>query len=83
LNRGSLAYVRNFFGGLSSILLGAILGGFGLRLLSNVLTFGGFAYVIVATIGFLFRVGPFSYIGKLYVRGMAEQGARSKQPWEK
>jgi hypothetical protein len=43
-----------------------------------------FIYILLFFVGFLLNIGPFKYIGKLYVqdRKQEHEERRAKKPWE-
>ena len=82
LNRGSQAYLKHFVGAFAAMGAGSMLAILNVPAIPNFLMFGALIYMVLLTCGLLLRVGPFAYIGRLYVRSAGEQGARSKSPWE-
>jgi hypothetical protein len=50
----------------------------------QVLVVGSFLYMLLFAVGLFFNVGPFRYIGKLYVKDAEQErnGLKPKQPWE-
>ena len=82
MNRGSQTYLRHFFGALAMMVAGMLLGLLHVPILPSIMLFGSFVYVIVLTAGLVLQIGPFRYVGKLYVQSPEPEDGRTKQPWE-
>lgn len=50
----------------------------------QVLVAVSFLYMLLFAVGLFFNIGPFRYIGKLYVQDAEQErnGLKPKQPWE-
>ena len=81
MNRGSQAYLRHFFGVFAAMALGMLLAVLDMPLVPALLMVGALAYAVALTVGYVLRLGPFSYVGRLFTQDAGAE-PRRKQPWE-
>lgn len=81
MNKGSKEYLKHFAIGFALMCVGTGLSIFEVPVLPQICLFGSLGYVLLIFLGLMARIGPFAYIGKLYIKGAGIAEAPPKNRW--
>ena len=81
MNDGAKKYLKHFGIGFTFMCAGTGMSLIGLPVLPQILFLASVIYVLLVLLGLWCRIGPFAYIGKLYIHSAGITEAPSKNRW--
>ena len=82
MNRGSKEWLKHFSIGFALMCIGTVLAMFEMVALVQIFFLASIIYIVLVVLGLMARIGPFAYIGKLYIEdaGITETPRKNRWP---